>query len=430
MAAESSSGYSGRWVCQADRVFDGECIHTGEALIVDGDTIAAIVPAHLVPPALPVLSAPGCTVLPGLMDLHVHFMRWQGPLFLAYGVTTIRDVGNQQDWILARRADCEKHLWPRIYAFGPVLDGPVPAHPSFSRACADLASARAAVVETAAAGTDGIKLYTGLHPEWLGAMVEAGHANGLHVSMHCGGEAGVLAAGAAGVDEFFHLDGLLADIWPDNPGGWLSTWGHPGLASTFDHQERIADRIRELGMIATPTLAFWDANRHPRSSGYPAPESINAGTRAGADTWRRALAAAQQFLGRLLDRGAPVLAGTDVPCALLKPGLSLWRELSLLVECGMSPIESLRAATSRAAACLGNERLGRIAPGCLADVVLVEGDPTRQIPDDPRIAAVVCAGRVLRAADLLLQARDELASNTPDPIEGEIARPLLAEMGL
>jgi adenine deaminase len=96
----------------------------------------------------------------------------------------------------------------------------------------------------------------------------------------------------------------------------------------------------------------------------------------------------------------------------------------------MSPIESLRAATSRAAACIGNERLGRIAPGGLADIVLIEGNPTQRIPGHPRIVAVVRAGRVLRATDLLLQARDELASNTPDPIEGEIARPLPAELGL
>ena len=164
MAAHSSSGYSGRWVCQADRVFDGECVRAGEALIIDGDTVAAVVPAHLVPPALPVLSAPGCTALPGLMDLHVHFMRWQGPLFVAYGVTTIRDVGNQQDWILARRAECGGRLWPRIYTFGPLLDGPVPVHPSFSRACADLASARAAVVETATTGADGINCMWGCIP--------------------------------------------------------------------------------------------------------------------------------------------------------------------------------------------------------------------------------------------------------------------------
>jgi hypothetical protein len=261
-------------------------------------------------------------------------------------------------------------------------------------------------------------------------MAQAGHAHGLHVAMHCGGEVGALAAGAAGVDEFFHLDGLLADIWPDNPGRWLSAWGDSGLAGTFDRQERIADRIAGLGMIATPTLAFWDANRKPRSSGYPAPESVNAATRAGTDAWRRALAAAQRFLGLLLSRGVPVLAGTDVPCALLKPGLSLWRELSLLAECGMSPIEGLRAATSRAAACIGrNERLGRIAPGCPADLVLMEGDPTEHIPDHPPIVAVVRAGRVLRAADLLLQAREELAGNAPDPIEGEIARPLPAELG-
>jgi hypothetical protein len=420
----------GRWACRADRIFDGQRVRADTAVIVDGDRIAALLPARDVPPGLPILAAPGCTLLPGLVDLHTHFTRWQGPLFLAHGVTTIRDVGNQLDWILARRGEWRSHPWPRIHTLGPLLDGPTPAHPGISLACGNAAAARQAVAHVAAAGVDGIKLYVGLRAEWLRGMVEEAHSHGLRVAMHCSDQTPASAAGAAGVDEFFHLDGLLADIWPDHPGGWLRAWGEPGAAQRLDHQQHLADRIKQLGMIATPTLAFWEGNCHARASGYPRPEAIGADTAGGVDAWRRALTAAQRFVGLLRAREVPVLAGTDAPCALLQPGRSLWRELSLLVECGMAPIASLCAATSGAAACLGNERIGRLAPGCAADMVVAKGDPTRDLPASPEVAAVVLAGQVLSPAVLLAQARRQLARSAPDPLEDEIPRPTRAGLDL
>ena len=414
-------------VYAADRVFDGQVVLPDHAVVVNGGVVAAVVPRSHAPRTLPVYAVPKTTILPGLTDIHAHLMRWEAPLWLAYGVTTIRDVGNDLAWVLARRAEAPHAVSPTILCVGPLLDGPQPVHPLVSRACIDLPSAVAAVRETAAAGVDGIKLYCGLPGEWLPAMVREAHAAGLRASMHCQG-GGVLVAGRAGVDEFFHLDGVLRDVWPDHPPGWLNVWGLPGWAETTEAQQRVADEIRALGMVATPTLAYWHSQWRLRRARFTAardaphvPPQMLAWQRAlspdaeAADRWRRALEAAQQFTGLLVERGVRVLAGSDTPCGALTPGLSLWREMSLLVGSSMSPVQALRAATSDAAAFLERPGLGRLAPGCMADLVIVRGDPTRRIPTRPGIVATVHHGTLHPQAELLAEAQRLADTVNDDP---------------
>ena len=256
------------FACRADRVFDGRQVIPDAAVIVDGDRIEGVVRAADVPAGLPELFLPDCTIVPGLIDAHVHFMRYQGPLYLAHGVTTVRDTGNRLDWILARRSEWRDRPWPRIVCVGPLIDGPQPCWPDVGRGCADADEGVAAVRETAEAGVDGIKLYAGLPAQWLAPMAAAAHDAGLRVCMHCQA-ASALEAGAAGVDEFFHLDGLTDEFWPGHPAGWLDVWGAAGCEGTVDAQEAVADRIAELGMIVTPTLAYWHSRSRSALPDYP-----------------------------------------------------------------------------------------------------------------------------------------------------------------
>jgi len=224
--------------------------------------------------------------------------------------------------------------------------------------------------------------------------VQEGHSRGCRVSMHCAG-GGVLRAARAGVDEFFHLDGILADVWPDHPPGWLDVWGMPEFARTLDRQRTVADAIRASGITATPTLAYWDSQWRLRTADslgaedlrYTPPLMIEwqavPPDPVSSELWRRALRAAKTFVGLLLERDVPVLAGSDVPCGLVPPGQSLWRELELLVEAGMSPTQALCAATSAAAVFLDRSELGRLTPGSVADMVLVRGNPVDAIPSRP-----------------------------------------------
>ncbi|MBI3920216.1 MAG: hypothetical protein HY318_02265, partial [Armatimonadetes bacterium] len=163
---------SNRFALTATRIFDGEKVLTGHAVLVEEGIVRSVVPIGSLPGDVQeVYDEPDSTITPGLIDTHTHFMRWEGPLFLACGVTTIRDTGNDLKWILERRSEGAAHPWPRILCMGPLLDGPTATHPVVSRACADLEDAVGAVRETVAAGVDGVKLYVGLETEWLPAMV-------------------------------------------------------------------------------------------------------------------------------------------------------------------------------------------------------------------------------------------------------------------
>ena len=181
-------------------------------------------------------------------------------------------------------------------------------------------------------------------------------------------------------------------------------------------------------MAATPTLAYWHSQWRLRAADYSdesdaaeVPQEMiawqgrTAPDAPGADRWRRALEAAQGFTGLLVDRGVPVLAGSDVPCGAQTPGLSLWRELSLLAQGGVSALGALRAATSQVGAFVGRPELGHLRAGSAADLVVVRGDPTDHIPEKPHIAAVVQGGAVYRPSELLDQARNAAWSVTQDP---------------
>jgi hypothetical protein len=299
------------------------------------------------------------------------------------------------------------------------------------RACTDEQSAVTAVRETAAAGVDGIKLYAGLPPEWLAPMAGAAHEAGLLASIHCQ-RSTVLQAASAGVDEFHHLDGVVGEFWPGHPAGWLEVWGHPDCAATLDRQREVADAIARAGMIATPTLAYWHSRSRSVLPGYPPADelaflpwpAIEWGRSwcvrklddAAADTWKRALEAAQAFTAMLLERGTPVIAGTDVPCERISPGVSLWREMALLADCGMSAVRALRAATSETAKRLRLPGVGSLKQGFCADLAFVRGDPTRRIPDRPDTPLVVSAGRLCRHAELVAAARQEAEGIECEPI--------------
>jgi imidazolonepropionase-like amidohydrolase len=138
---------------------------------------------------------------------------------------------------------------------------------------------------------------------------------------------------------------------------------------------------------------------------------------ASAEQWRRALEAAQRFVGLLLERGVPVLTGSDTPCGPVAPGLSLWRELALLVEAGMSPEQAFQAATSAPAAFLGRPELGRISVGSAADLVFVRGNPLAKIPARPEISLVVRGGEILHPQDLINIAAiaSQSFQENPDP---------------
>ena len=410
--ADRELKFDGTEAYAAERVFDGDRTLEDHAVLVSDGRIVDVTAVSELPLDLPVHWQDDSTILPGLIDAHMHFMRWKSPLFLAYGVTTVRDTGNELEWILQCRESWRGHRSPRIVSLGPLLDGLRISHPVVARGVKDLADAVEAVRETLAAGVDGIKLYASIQPEWIPAMVRESHGGGRKVSMHCS-KHGVLVAGRAGVDEFFHHDGILEDVWPDRPNGWLNVWGREGFADTWSRQQEVADEIAEIGMTATPTLAYWDSQWRMRCEVGPTPEELQyvpadlfkwaaaAGDPELGEEWRRGLEAAQRFTGTLFERGVPILAGSDTPCGGILPGQSLWREMELLVGSGMSTVEAIQSATSAVADFLQRPELGRLRPGAVADLVSVRGNPLQKITAWPEPGLVVLDGTAYEPRELL-----------------------------
>ncbi len=396
----------------AERIFDGERTLDNHAVVVKDGLIVGLAAVAELPTDLPVHGEEDSTILPGLIDTHMHFMRWKGPLFLAYGVTTVRDTGNDLEWILQRREEWKEHRSPRIISLGPLLDGPRVNHKEVTRKVTDLEDAVEAVRETLAAGVDGIKLYASIEPEWIPGMTRESHEGGRKVSMHCS-KHGVLIAGRSGVDEFYHHDGIVEDLWPGRPRGWLNVWGKEGFAETWDRQQEVADAIAELAMTATPTLAYWDSQWRMRCEVGPTSEeslympadlfkwASATGDPELGEEWRRGLEAAQRFTGALFDRGVRVLAGSDTPCGGILPGQSLWREMELLVGSGMSPLQAIQSATSVAADFLDRPELGRLRSGAVADLISVRGNPLQRITAQPDLGLIVLDGIAYEPGELL-----------------------------
>jgi imidazolonepropionase-like amidohydrolase len=386
----------------------------------------------------------GGFAIPGLWDMHVHIFNqvsrrpantWYFPLFVANGVLAVRDMWTKPENMEAVRSwraevGSGKLIAPRVVAVGRVLDGPNPVWPNTDTVTTP-EQARRMVDETKAAGLDFVKVYSKLSRPVYFAIVSEANRVGISFAGHVPVAVDASEASAAGQRSIEHLTGifesssrrskeLLAipyDSWTNADDSLM--W------STFD-DARCARLCRILAAHRTaqvPTLCLHheltaaevDGN-DPRQRYVPATE---------LETWRPFLArrnpskaairerhrqARQHVVGMMRRAGVPIMAGTDLGNPYLYPGFSLHDELRLLVECGLSPLEALRAATLTPARFLAmDDSLGTIEPGKLADFVLLDADPLADIGNVTRIRAVVLNGRVLPRSELddLLKAAAE-----------------------
>lgn len=398
------------WGLAPDAVWDGERLLEGCAVLVEGERIAAVGPAEETPKGAAVERLEGCTLLPGLIDCHVHTADWMLPGFLAAGVTTVRDTGNRLDWILERRARtaADPASGPRILCCGPVLDGAKVNWPSIARGHRDEREAAATVEELAAAGVDAVKLYVNLTGGQIAAAVRRAGELGLPVLAHLG-SIDALAAAAAGVGEIEHLSGCIHHV----EGG-----GRPDAGSA----SRWAAAFLEAGVVLCPTLVVWDRLSRVNDAIFYNDRRARWVHPAVRAAWRRfphrsadpaerlarqaAAAAMKQTLGRLYEEGCRIIAGSDAPWPGLVPGFSLHDELALMVDAGIPPPAALAAATSGAADALGlGGAAGRIRAGLAADLLAVEGDPTSDITALSEVRGVVRMGALLDKNTLAAAAR-------------------------
>lgn len=411
-------------------------------IVVRGTRIAAIEPSA---PGTPARWG-GSFVLPGLIDMHVHWGADQrelfGLLFLAHGVTTVRDAGDLTGTIAETRrlVEAGELAGPTVHACGPILDGRPPTWPG-SRAVGDRVEGYLAVADASGGGADCIKVYEGLAREPLAAVREAAAERSLPVIGHVPRG---MALADAGIADVQHLTGVPEPLFTD---GTFAAWVESWLDLSEARVAAVVRDSRRLSIAHTPTLVMWHRlSRLFRAAAAPPPSLLPRyyrdvvwDPRAGlpfvrdlrpevCDALARALPAMMRVVGRMHAAGVRLHAGSDVPSPLVVPGAGLHEELRLLADAGLSPEEAWAAATRVAGETLGVPDLGVVRPGAPADLLVFRDDPTTDLRALSTLQAVVARGRLYARADLEQAVAAHRAlheSFVYDTVVTALARPLL-----
>ncbi len=386
-------------------------------VVVRGGEIASVEP---VDPASGGAFA-GHYVLPGLVDMHVHFPPKGLPgqtelfafLFLLHGVTTVRDAGDVDGTATAPARDGERlgHFpGPRVRACGWFVDGEPPLWKN-SLVARDPGEGRAAVGRIAADGFDCVKVYNELDAETLAAVRDAAHERGLPVIGHVPMR---VPYADARLDDAQHLIGVAPP--PSDPSlrfpFRLVAWD----AVDDARLERVAAESVRSGIANTPTLVTVDrllgmqdyaalreapdAKLLPRFYREVVWNPQGGTSPAGpmkADDYAmvaRAFERMKEAVRRLHAAGARIHTGSDTLIPFVVPGASLHRELRLLVEAGFTPEEAIALSTRDSAGDLGVPGLGEIRSGAPADLLVFREDPTVSLDALDSLVAVVRDGRL------------------------------------
>jgi len=411
-----------------------------QTVIVTRARITAVGPSDSLqtPRGSRVLDARGQYLIPGLWDMHVHsaFGDWFPggrevilPLFIANGVTGVRDMGGDLPVLFAWRKQiaARQIFGPRMILSGPMLDSYLPSgklrFPS-SIPVTTPKSAIAAVDSLKKQGADFIKVQSVIsHDAYLAAATEA-HKQKLPIVGHVPDKVRISETISAGQKSIEHLMGIFEGCSTDED-KFIRGEGNLKLLLSTSDQSRCDAIIRSLAQHQVwqcPTLAWQrggtfldqlDWQHQPLDKYVPAPWRDITWRRFNdemmPDLKRDPLALRQEYFKRNLQMvgamhhaGVPFLAGTDAaPGIYLLPGFSLHDELANFVEAGFTPMEALQTATSNPAKFLDQEnKFGSIEPGKLADVVLLTANPLTDIHNTTKISAVVANGRLFERADL------------------------------
>lgn len=394
-----------------------------DVLVRDG-RIAAVRPTSGVGRADPhEVRCDGCFALPGLIDMHAHLPprvaigndRLFALLFLANGVTTIREIGSPDGSAYGIRDAIDRgdHPGPRVISCGWVLDGDPPARAN-NRVLRTAADARAAVAEAARHGARCLKLYNMLSREVVLALAEAAAEAGLPLTAHVPHSVSLLDAPF--LADVQHLTGVPVPADPARVG--RSDYLNADFARLTD--ERIDEIVRAAlrqGTIHTPALVNEEVRRtlgdparfppDPQIAVLPAFwatiwHTLWRAPNLGADeaTYEGFLARDRAAVAALLRAGVTVYAGTDTLMPYVAPGAALKDEVRNFAELGLTPEAALATATTSPGRFWKDATHGRIAPGLPADLGLYRADPTVSLDALESLEVVVADGRVYRKAEL------------------------------
>jgi imidazolonepropionase-like amidohydrolase len=389
-------------------------------LIQDGVITAAGQRSKIkIPKGATVLDAKGKFAIPGLWDMHAHYeqVEW-GPIYLAAGVTSVRDCGNEFDFIKTLHEELDRAhdraIGPHL-EFAGIIDGSGKDGKRARTLGAVVADtpeqAQAWVAKYKAAGATQIKIYSSVSPEVVKAITAAAHAQGMTVTGHILDGMTAIEGVDDGMDQINHITYAIPYFVSSVLGkdGKPDGTQPPIVALDGSRAKQLITVLKAHHTVLDPTMAIWETFSLTRPLEDVEPgidhvppqlyEALNtppspADRAAVVDRrWKITL----DILRTLHAAGIPIVAGTDQAI----PGYSLHRELELYVEAGFTPLEALQSATIEAAKAAGVEsQSGSITPGKRGDVLLLDADPLADIHNTRKVWHTVAAGAVYDPAPL------------------------------
>src|SRR5215472_7490037 len=379
-------------------------------------------------------------IIPGLIDSHAHAQNADETpfaLYLANGVTTIRNPGGNITVLRMTRDRLARGelLGPRLFFSGPLLDGIPPVWPDGSLLVDSPQRARSAVNFLADQGVDFVKIYNNVKEPELRAIIETAKERGLPVAGHIPRTMTMTHAVELGMTRLEHIRVTGREMLSPDEADKIDPLPlgsrEPLLWQRFDLQSEkmraLIQRLARSRIFLDPTLVIaedtevpsLDADRNDPNNQYLSPKVVERYVilkspiyelpaelqAAGLEAFHKQ----EKFVGMCNRAGVRIIAGTDGPgIGSLLPGFGLHRELELLVESGLSPLQALRAASLAGAEALGkDDRLGTVEPGKFADMLVLDADPLQQIQNLKKIRWVVQGGKIYAPDALLQQARSQ-----------------------
>ena len=422
-------------------------------VIISGPRIASVgrATATAIPDETQVVDGSGKFLIPGLADMHVHLTgagepsgsrRFILPLLVANGITTVRDMGGNIEFLKALREEINsgKRAGPQIVFTGPYLDGNPPSFQP-SMVVENAAEAALAVDKLQGGGVDFIKVQSRLQREAYFAIATESKNLGIPFVGHVPDSITAAEASDAGQASIEHLTGVLLGLSGKEeelrreklktppPGEsaeqarkrnrlWLRTlldstsqartatliakfvknrtWQVPTFPTLvhvgFVTPQTDLGEDSRLRYVPRNVQAIWRQGRKEQLEGYTAEDFA-----LRDEIVRRSV----EIVGKMNAAGVPILAGTDIAAPNVFPGFSLHEDLEYMVKAGMTPMQALQAATTRPAEFLGRSaEQGSVQPGRRADLVLLDADPLADIRNAQRIRAVIVNGTLLNRVEL------------------------------